>query len=88
MKADVFKKYKVVFANYNKRNSSDMEVRFFFFIKKNHTILLNSYNAYLQIHYEFNGSVVLLLMTFVYCYSHCGSLKLFYVLLYITLCQF
>ena len=25
---------------------------------------------------------------FVYCYSHCGSLLLFYVLLYVTLCPF
>ena len=25
---------------------------------------------------------------FVYCYSHCGSLSLFYVLLYVTLCPF
>ena len=26
--------------------------------------------------------------SFVYCYFHCGSLKLFYVLLYVTLCPF
>ena len=31
MKADVFIKYKIVFADYDKRNSSEMEVCFFFF---------------------------------------------------------
>ena len=34
MKADVFIKYKIVFADYDKRNSSEMEVCFFRFQKK------------------------------------------------------
>ena len=33
-------------------------------------------------------AVVLLLLTFVNCYSHYGSLLLFYVFLYVTLCPF
>ena len=38
MKADVFIKYKIVFADYDKRNSSETEVFFFFSGKKNHII--------------------------------------------------
>ena len=44
MKAYVFIKYKIVFADYDKRNSSEMEVCFFFrFQKKETSIKVNSY---------------------------------------------
>ena len=43
MKADVFIKYKIVFAAYDKRNSSEMEICFFLFQKKETSIKVNSY---------------------------------------------
>ena len=43
MKADVFIKYKIVFADYDKRNSSEMEVFFFLFQKKETLIKVNLY---------------------------------------------
>ena len=51
MKADVFIKYKIVFADYDKRNHSEMEVCFVFVFrkKKKH----NSHLIYLQSHYVF-----------------------------------
>ena len=42
MKADVFIKYKIVFEDYDKRNSSEMEVCFFSFSERRN-ILVNSY---------------------------------------------
>ena len=50
MKADVFIKYKIVFADYDKRKSSEMEVFFFLFQEKepHHKQLI-----YFQIHYVF-----------------------------------
>ena len=50
MKADVFIKYKLVFADDYKRISSEMEV-FFFQRKEPHH---HSQLIYLQIHYVFN----------------------------------
>ena len=49
MKADVFIKYKIVFADYDKRNSSEMEVCFFSFSEKRN--INKSQLIYLQIHY-------------------------------------
>ena len=50
MKSDVFIKYKIVFVDYDKRNSSEMEVFFFLFQEKetHHKQLI-----YFQIHYVF-----------------------------------
>ena len=42
MKADVFIKYKIVFVDYDKRNSSEMEVCFFR-LQKKRNIIVNSY---------------------------------------------
>ena len=42
MKADLFIKYKIVFADYDQRNSSEMEVFFFSFSEKRN-IIVNSY---------------------------------------------